>query len=125
MTYKPIAHEGERGNWIYGNDKQQGDLHGYNISPSNNLNNVVYSTTKRSKSTPNSYPISVRITHKSNQGKLEIPLITIDGPMLNHRSAMSRYEQFGSTNHNNHSEEVFWAARTRKLKKRCPQERIT
>ena len=37
----------------------------------------------------------------------------------------SRYEQFGSTNQNNHSEEVFWVARTRKLKKRCSQERIT
>ena len=28
MMYKPIAHEGERGNRIYGNDRQQGDLHG-------------------------------------------------------------------------------------------------
>ena len=124
MTYKPIAHEGERGNWIYGNDKQQGDLHGYDISPSNNLNNVVYST-KRSKSTPKVTLFLSELPIKAIKGMLEIPLITIDGPMLNHRSAMSRYEQFGSTNKNNHSEEVFWAARTRKLKKRCPQERIT
>ena len=29
----------------------------------------------------------------------------------------ARYEQFGSTNQNNHSEEVIWTARTRKLKK--------
>ena len=36
---------------------------------------------------------------------------------------MSRYEQFGSINQNNHSEEVFWAAHTRKLKNRCSQER--
>ena len=26
MTYKQIAHEGERGNRILGNDKQEGDL---------------------------------------------------------------------------------------------------
>ena len=26
MTYKQIAHEGERGHTIHGNDKQQGDL---------------------------------------------------------------------------------------------------
>ena len=123
MTYKPIAHESERGNRIYGNDKQQGDLQGYDISPSINLNNVVYST-KRSKSTPNSYPISVRITHKSNQRHVR------NFSYNNRRSyvkssAMSRYEQFGSTNQNNHSEEVFWAARTRKLKKPCSQQRIT
>ena len=47
MTYKPIAHEGERQNQIYSNDKQQGYLHGYDISPNNNLNNDVYSN-KRS-----------------------------------------------------------------------------
>ena len=52
MTYKPIAHEGERRNRIYGNDKQQGDLHGYDISPSNNSNKDAYST-NRSKSTLN------------------------------------------------------------------------
>ena len=37
MTYKPIAHEGEKGNRICGNDKQQGDLQRYDISPSINV----------------------------------------------------------------------------------------
>ena len=39
--------------------------------PSNNLNNDVYST-KRSKSTPDSYPIPVRITNESNQRQTAI-----------------------------------------------------
>ena len=40
-------------------------------------------------------------------------------------SAISLYGHFGTTNQNNHSEEVFWAARTQELKKRCLQERMT
>ena len=86
MTYKPIAHEGERGNRIYSNDKQQGDLHGYDKSPSNN----VYST-KRSKSTPNGI-VTLFLSElpiKAIKGMLEIPLITFDGPMSNHQRCLS------------------------------------